>query len=1102
MHQRHHIFNFHIGFWGALLISAVVTIQSGMLLLMTSSFTFAQTTPFVTLDQPSVDIQLLKDDALPLQAMTQSQAAGPLRFEITPQGGGLPDIIQVNSTTNVWSGVWADTENVGDYTIVAKIVDNAGTLHTSTSVNIEIIDNVEVDLSNPSDPNFLNDRTSANIDATTTSPVDTLEFTFTPVASGSSLVLQAGSTNNKNWTVTFNPSAMPVGDYNVTAEAFLGGSSAGQTLQPTQISIVDATVQETIDVTSPPTGQTLSGLTTLRAVSSSTATGVSFQVTSGGGAVLATEPGVSSDGVNWSAELDTTAIANTTTQPYALSVSGSIAGNIVPSPSISIFINNTPLASPPVISTTTLPNGIVGTSYSSSIVASSGTPPYAFAISTGALPTGLSISGTSGLISGTPTVAGTFAFTILVTDASLQTALANYTIEVSVPSSGAPLAIFSSNIADVAIGQSVIWTTQGAGGETPYTWSIVSGSLPVGMQLLQVAGDAVISGTPTTTGSVGFTLQVKDANNAVVQKSYQVNLTEAGTETGEPDEPAGSDILLSIKEPINTQTLSGKTVLVKVEANAQISAPKMSLVSSSGQNLLVNKPNTMAAPFGDTSGKNWLFTLDTTQFPNGSYTLRADTTTEGGLSAPGVSIKIANGEPVQSFAGNISSPQAGQTVAGNVPLIATVSGNPQSVMFVLTLPNGTQKRIIGIPNATGKFEGLWDSAGVAGGTVTIKAEVIDAQGVTKGLTAVTVNLREIKSTATQSTPDKVVDPKLVNNLQQGTISKLPVECQIADITSEAACNKHLEERRIKLLTEREEQILQEEQLPEVVTRHIDISQGKATQKQNGKVIQDPLSGIIPLDKSGEDNRSVLVLGSTEPPANLKPFVQQTVPALIIFDQDGDGLPDDMEARYGTNPNNVDTDGDGYTDAEEIKNGFNPNGPGKLTQELAPVERAILNNAPLDQPRFAGALSEEELQVQAISSDTEATDTSITFTGKAAANSVVTLYIYSQLPIVVTTKTDGAGNWSYEMQDTLVDGQHDVYVAVTNETGKIERKSRPLSFFVDSALAVSEEEFLAGTSITDNTNRFLLWYIIGGMMVITLGGFLFFFYLRTRVIIPE
>jgi hypothetical protein len=47
------------------------------------------------------------------------------------------------------------------------------------------------------------------------------------------------------------------------------------------------------------------------------------------------------------------------------------------------------------------------------------------------------------------------------------------------------------------------------------------------------------------------------------------------------------------------------------------------------------------------------------------------------------------------------------------------------------------------------------------------------------------------------------------------------------------------------------------------------------------------------------------------------------------DADIDGLPDQLETIYGTNPNIADTDGDGFKDGEEIEKGYNPNGPGRL-----------------------------------------------------------------------------------------------------------------------------------------------------------------------------
>jgi len=74
--------------------------------------------------------------------------------------------------------------------------------------------------------------------------------------------------------------------------------------------------------------------------------------------------------------------------------------------------------SPLVVTTTQLPTGTVGTSYSANLSASGGTPPYAWALSAGSLPGGLSLSA-SGAITGTPTTSGTAGFTVRVTDSTL-----------------------------------------------------------------------------------------------------------------------------------------------------------------------------------------------------------------------------------------------------------------------------------------------------------------------------------------------------------------------------------------------------------------------------------------------------------------------------------------------------------------------------------------------------------------------------------------------------------------------------------------------------------------------------------------------------------
>lgn len=84
------------------------------------------------------------------------------------------------------------------------------------------------------------------------------------------------------------------------------------------------------------------------------------------------------------------------------------------------------------LSPATLPGGTVGTVYNQAITASGGTAPYSFVVSAGALPAGLSLS-TAGVLSGTPTAAGGFTFTVKATDSGSMMGSRSYTIAIASP---------------------------------------------------------------------------------------------------------------------------------------------------------------------------------------------------------------------------------------------------------------------------------------------------------------------------------------------------------------------------------------------------------------------------------------------------------------------------------------------------------------------------------------------------------------------------------------------------------------------------------------------------------------------------------------------
>ena len=171
------------------------------------------------------------------------------------------------------------------------------------------------------------------------------------------------------------------------------------------------------------------------------------------------------------------------------------------------------------ITTTTLPSGSVGTSYSSALQAAGGTAPYAWSVVSGSLPAGLALS-TRGSVSGSPSSAGQGTFTLQAKDsaASPQAATVPLTITVNAPAA-ASLGITSTGLPTATAGTAFSATLTASGGTKPYTWSLASGQLPTGVSL-SAAG--VISGTTSVSGTFPFTAEVSDATLASATAAFNL----------------------------------------------------------------------------------------------------------------------------------------------------------------------------------------------------------------------------------------------------------------------------------------------------------------------------------------------------------------------------------------------------------------------------------------------------------------------------------------------------------------------------------------------------------------------------------------------------
>ncbi len=166
----------------------------------------------------------------------------------------------------------------------------------------------------------------------------------------------------------------------------------------------------------------------------------------------------------------------------------------------------------------TLPNGILGTPYDQTVSGSGGLAPYTFAVTNGALPTGLTLNTSTGQISGTPTAAGTFNFDITATDANGCTGVTNYSITMDCPT----ITVNPATLPNGTIGVLYDQTVSGSGGTAPYTFAVTNGSLPNGLTLDSNTGQ--ITGTPTALGTFNFDITATDTYGCSGTHSYTVTI--------------------------------------------------------------------------------------------------------------------------------------------------------------------------------------------------------------------------------------------------------------------------------------------------------------------------------------------------------------------------------------------------------------------------------------------------------------------------------------------------------------------------------------------------------------------------------------------------
>ena len=223
-----------------------------------------------------------------------------------------------------------------------------------------------------------------------------------------------------------------------------------------------------------------------------------------------------------------------------------------------------------------LSNGVINAEYYGTLIASQGTPDYTWSISKGTLPNGLKINSSNGKITGKPTKAGTFNFTVKVADKNGVASSKAYTVTITqttlsgtIPANGVRKVSYTA-------------TQKATGGTSPYTWSISKGTLPNGLKINTSNGK--ITGKPTKAGTFSFTVKVADKNGVASSKAFKVQIIDSTQQKAEtskqnPISQNNTDMIETLNTPITNETIKTQTIMDNDNVNGVIVPATLNVAS-------------------------------------------------------------------------------------------------------------------------------------------------------------------------------------------------------------------------------------------------------------------------------------------------------------------------------------------------------------------------------------------------------------------------------------------------------------------------------------------------------------------------------------------
>lgn len=431
-------------------------------------------------------------------ALAGSGGISPYTWSITQ--GTLPAGLTLNATTGVISGMPTAGGNVS---FTVTLADSGSPALTATAAYTLAVVYPALTIGTSSLPN------------------GTYGTAYTAKLSAS-----GGTGTGYTWTVTSGTGLSVAGLSLTPAGIIMGTPTTGENAAPVTVKVTDsfgdtASMTLALTVVYPAIVVTT---TTLPSGTYGIPYAANLSATGGSGTpytwTVVSGTGLSAAGLTLST---TGAISGT---PTAEEIPGTVTVKVTDSYGDTATATITLTIGYPVLTiiTVSLPSGLVGTPYSTSLAASGGSNTgYTWTVTSGATSLsslGLTLS-TTGVLSGSTPTSGTATFTVQVTDSTNNTATANLTVTVD-----SALVITTHTLANGTQGTPYSATLAANGGSgTGYTWTVTSGTglSAVGLSL---SSSGAISGIPTAgESSVPFTVQVKDANGNTASATLTLTVT-------------------------------------------------------------------------------------------------------------------------------------------------------------------------------------------------------------------------------------------------------------------------------------------------------------------------------------------------------------------------------------------------------------------------------------------------------------------------------------------------------------------------------------------------------------------------------------------------